>query len=168
MREVIITKILYRFGQKNRFFEGWSWFKFNNLELVLGMTLKFYCCVEKRLKLKVRKFFGKVARNLFALPLLLFWIGWKVNWQIPVLWKPLKRKNISFIASLTCSVEINCIVTVIILENVFGNIKSAVFTYRGIGKGENVLLSLHVCKCSVSASVRYLFIYLLYLRLEQS
>ena len=51
MREVIIT--IY---QKKRFFKGWSWFKFNNLELVLGMALKFYTNVAKVLKLKVRKF----------------------------------------------------------------------------------------------------------------
>ena len=33
-----------------------SWFKFNNLALALGMTLKFYASVTKRLKLKVTKF----------------------------------------------------------------------------------------------------------------
>ena len=46
-------------GQKARkttFFEGWSWFKFNNLGLALGMTLKFYANVAKGLKLKVTKF----------------------------------------------------------------------------------------------------------------
>ena len=32
--------------------------------------------------------------------------------------------------------EVTCIVTVIILENMFGNIKSAVFTYGGIGEEE--------------------------------
>ena len=32
--------------------------------------------------------------------------------------------------------EVTCIVTVIILENMFGNIKSAVFTYWGIREGE--------------------------------
>ena len=31
MREVIKTSILLKFDQKNNFFEGWSWFKFNNL-----------------------------------------------------------------------------------------------------------------------------------------
>ena len=36
MREVITTFILKGFGQKNRFFEGWSWFKFNNLGLARG------------------------------------------------------------------------------------------------------------------------------------
>ena len=35
-----------------------SWFKFNNLELALGMALKVYTSVGKRLKLKVRKFLG--------------------------------------------------------------------------------------------------------------
>ena len=34
-----------------------SWFKFNNLGLVLGANLKFYTSVAKRLKLKARKFF---------------------------------------------------------------------------------------------------------------
>ena len=37
------------------FFEGWSWFKFNNMRLVLAMALKFYSCVEKRVKTKRQK-----------------------------------------------------------------------------------------------------------------
>ena len=37
---------------------GWSWFKFIDLGLALGMKLKFYTSVAKRLKLKVRKFWG--------------------------------------------------------------------------------------------------------------
>ena len=38
--EVIITPISEGFDQKNHFFfEESSWFKFNNLELVLGMVL---------------------------------------------------------------------------------------------------------------------------------
>ena len=43
-------------SEKYYFFEGWSWFKFNNLRLGPGMVLKFYTSVAKRLKLKVRKF----------------------------------------------------------------------------------------------------------------
>ena len=35
MREVMITSILQGFDQKNQFFEGCSWFKFNNLVLAL-------------------------------------------------------------------------------------------------------------------------------------
>ena len=42
--------------KKTTFFEGWSWFKFNNLGLALGTNLKFYAGVIKGLKLKVRKF----------------------------------------------------------------------------------------------------------------
>ena len=38
MREVLIIQILFGFDQKNQFFEGWCWFKFNNLKLVLAMT----------------------------------------------------------------------------------------------------------------------------------
>ena len=44
--------------RKTAFFLGWSWFKFNNLGLVLCANLKFYTTVEKGLKLKVRKFWG--------------------------------------------------------------------------------------------------------------
>ena len=40
------------------FFEGYSWFKFYNLGLALGMALKFYSFVAKGFKLKVRKFWG--------------------------------------------------------------------------------------------------------------
>ena len=64
---------------KIAFFEGWSWFKFNNLGLVLGMASKFYTNVAKGLKQKVRKFWGlthtfaevteeKLVRGLFAHP----------------------------------------------------------------------------------------------------
>ena len=37
-------------------YEGWSWFKLNNLRLALGMILKFYTSVENRLKVEVIKF----------------------------------------------------------------------------------------------------------------
>ena len=61
IRKVIITSILWGFDQKNRFFfDGWSWFKFNNFGLASGTNLKFYASVAKGLKLKVRKFFGVV------------------------------------------------------------------------------------------------------------
>ena len=43
--------------QDGSFWE-WSWFKFTNLGLSLGIALKFYTNVAKELKLKVRKFFG--------------------------------------------------------------------------------------------------------------
>ena len=82
MSEVIITWILWGFDKKKQFFEGCSWFKFNNLGLALLMTLKFYTSVAKRLKLKVRKFLGassyicrsyrrKTCRGIFWPP---YWI----------------------------------------------------------------------------------------------
>ena len=46
--------------RKTTFFEGWSWFKFNNLGLVLGTKLKIYTSLAKGLKLKVRKFWGLI------------------------------------------------------------------------------------------------------------
>ena len=56
VREVIITSTYKDLTEKTAFFERWSWFKFNNLRLALGTNLKFYTCVAKGLKLKVRKF----------------------------------------------------------------------------------------------------------------
>ena len=46
--------------RKAAFFEGWSWFEFNNLGLALCTNLKFYTNVEKGLKLKFRKFWGLI------------------------------------------------------------------------------------------------------------
>ena len=60
MREVIIDSILEglkAWTETNNSFEKWSCFKFNNLELALGMALKFYASA-KGLKLKFRKFWG--------------------------------------------------------------------------------------------------------------
>ena len=42
--------------RKTTFPERWSWFKFNNLDFALGITLKFYTSVAKGSKRKVRKF----------------------------------------------------------------------------------------------------------------
>ena len=54
MRKLIITSILLVFDRKNYFFDGWSWFQFNNF--AQGMALKLYTSVAKGLKLKFRRF----------------------------------------------------------------------------------------------------------------
>ena len=46
--------------RKTASFEGWSWFKFNNLGLARGTNLEFYTNLSKGLKLKVRKFWGLI------------------------------------------------------------------------------------------------------------
>ena len=46
--------------RKTASFEGWSWFKFNNLGLALATNLKFKTSVAKELKLKVKKFWGLI------------------------------------------------------------------------------------------------------------
>ena len=66
MRKVIKTSTLQVFDQKNLFFEGWAWFKFNNVELTVGMTLKLYISLEKVLKLKVIKFWGLIPTSMKA------------------------------------------------------------------------------------------------------
>ena len=45
-------------------FEGWSWFRFNNLELALGTNSKCFTSVTNVLKLKVRKFWGLIRTFL--------------------------------------------------------------------------------------------------------
>ena len=42
--------------EKTISFDGWSWFKFNNLGLALGMVLKFYTSVAKWLNIKPEGF----------------------------------------------------------------------------------------------------------------
>ena len=59
--------------RKTAFFEGWSWFKFNNLGLALGTNLKFYTSVAKGLKLKVRKFWGLIPTFV------------EVTWEKPII-----------------------------------------------------------------------------------
>ena len=72
---------------KTRFFyEGWSWFKFNNLRMALDMALKFYSCVEKRLKLKVQ---SVEETRRFPPPHLPSWIVLKAHWNFFAQWKPL-------------------------------------------------------------------------------
>ena len=63
MREVTITSVLKIFkdlARKTNFFEGYPWFKFNNLGLALGMALKTYTSVEKRIKSKSQKVLGLI------------------------------------------------------------------------------------------------------------
>ena len=57
-RKVITTSIFKDLTRKTAFFEGWSWFKFNNFGLALGMALKFCTSVAKVSKLKVSEFWG--------------------------------------------------------------------------------------------------------------
>ena len=54
--------------------------------------------------------------------------------------------------------EVTCIVTVAILENMFGNIKSAVFTHGGIRKGKCSVD--FACLQMLNISLRKIFIYL--------
>ena len=46
--------------RKTAFFEGRSWFKFNNFGLAVGTNLKFCTSLSKGLKLNVRKFWGLI------------------------------------------------------------------------------------------------------------
>lgn len=49
---VFMTEVIIRMWPKNRFVWGVSWFKLNNLGLILGVTLKYWSRVPKRFKLK--------------------------------------------------------------------------------------------------------------------
>ena len=87
------------------------------------------------IKTKGQKWWGKLAGNLFALPPpILNRIKHEFADSRPV--KNIKKEKYRFHYLIACSEEVTYIVTIIILENMFWNIKSAVFTYGGIGEGE--------------------------------
>ena len=55
-QRLLILPLPWEKFQKNQFFWGVLWLKFNNLGLGLDMALKFYTSVAKGLKLKFRNF----------------------------------------------------------------------------------------------------------------
>ena len=135
-----------------------SWFKFHNLKLVLSMGLTFCSCVEKRLKLNVKSVEANYQGTFlhFPPPPILNRIESELEHSLPV--KTIKKEKDSFHCFIDCSKESICFITAIILENMFGNIKLALFTCGGTGVEE---LYCWVCRCSISASLTYLFIYLI-------
>ena len=153
MREVIISEIIYGFVQKTDV-EGWSWFNVNNLGLVLGMTLKFHSCVGKRWKLNSKSVEGSWKRGFLHSPPppILNRVKNDLADSHPV--KTIKKEKYMFHYLIVCSLELTCTVTFIILENTFGNIKINCFYLRRNRVGEIALMSLHVCRCSTSVSVR--------------
>ena len=53
----ISMRVFYKdLNRKTAFFEGWSWFRLNNLGLAPGTNLKLCNSVAKGLKLKLRNF----------------------------------------------------------------------------------------------------------------
>ena len=72
---------------------------------------------------KSRKCWGKLVGNLFALPppLILNRDESELKDSRPV--KTIKKEKDRFYYFIACSVEITCLVTAIMLENIFWNIK---------------------------------------------
>ena len=101
---------------------------------------------------------GKLAGNLFALPPppILNRFKNKLADSSPA--KTIKQEKHGSHYFITCREEVTCIVTIIILENMFWNIKSAVFTYGGIGNSDVEL----ACLQTLNITLRKIFIYLLY------
>ena len=58
MTEFIISQVYKDLTRKTTFFEGWSWFKFNNLGLTLGTNLKFLPVWQKGKNYKSESFLG--------------------------------------------------------------------------------------------------------------
>ena len=58
MTKVLVTSTLLGLDQKNDFFERWSWFKFNNLELAPSYGLEILHPCGKRVKTKSEKVLG--------------------------------------------------------------------------------------------------------------
>ena len=80
--------------------------------------------MAKGLKLKVRTCLGKLGGELFALspPPVLNGVKNELTDSRPV--KSIKQERDRFHCFIASSVEVTCIATVIMLENMFGNLKS--------------------------------------------
>ena len=120
MREVILHKWYKDLTRKTDFLESWSWFKFNNLKLVLCMTLKLYSCVEKGLKPRVRTCCRKLPASHFPPPPILNRVESELTGALPV--KTIKKKKNRFHCFIDCSVEVTNIVTVIIPKMCLGTL----------------------------------------------
>ena len=94
--------------------------------------------------------------NRFALPLSTILNRVKNYFADSCPMKTIKKEKYRFHYFIACSVEVTCIVTVIILENMFWNIKSAVFTYGGKGNSAVEL----ACLQELNINLRKIFIYL--------
>ena len=116
MREVIITQILYGFDQKNRIFWGVVLVQIQWFENGTTYGSEILQQSGKKIKNKIQNCWGKLADNLLHFP------------SSPIL----NRVE----SDLKDSRPVKTIITAIILGNMLGNIKSAVFTYGGIGEGE--------------------------------
>ena len=125
------------------------------------MALKFYSCVEKRLKLKVKSVEGKEQGTFlnFSPPPILNRVENKLKTSETI-------KKVSLLHCLQCGC--NPFLQHHYTRKHVWKHQINHFYLRGNRGTGIVLLSLHVCCCSMSASLRYLFIYLLYLKLEQS
>ena len=83
--------------RKATFFEGWSWFKFNNYGLASGRNLKFYTSEGKGLKLIVRKFWWLISTFVEVLGEKLIAGGWVGGFLFPIL----NRVNCSWFCFLS-------------------------------------------------------------------
>ena len=106
----------------------------------------------KMIKTKNQKCLGKLAGKLFALPPspILNRVQSELKDSRPV--KTIKKEKYRFHYFIACSVEVTCIVT-------------AVSTYGGIGMGNS---AVELACLQMLTSIRYFFICLLYLWMEQS
>ena len=108
-------------------------------------------------KTKSQKCWGKLSGNLLALPPppILNKVESELTHSCSV--KTIKKVKYRFHWFIVCSVEVTCIVTVIILQNMILNIKSAVFTYGEYGKG-NSAVEL-ACLQMLNISLHKIYIY---------
>ena len=96
--------------------------------------------------------------NLFALPPppILNRVKNELADSRPV--KSIKKKKYRLNYFIACREEVTNIVTIIILENMFGNIKSAVFTNGGKGNSAVELACFQMLNISLRKIYIYLFI----------
>ena len=124
------------FDRENQFFWGVVLVQVQSFKPGTRYGPEIFQLCGKVIKTKRQKCWWKLSGNPFALspPPILNKLESKLKDSPTV--KTVKKQKYRFHYFIACSVEVTCIVTAIKLENMFWNIKSAAFTYRGIGEGE--------------------------------
>ena len=128
--------------RKIAFFEGWSWFKFNNLGLALGTNLTFCTSVVKGLKLKVRRFWGlnhtsvevtgeKLVGGAFleGTPSKELYIS-MIAWMLYLFEKTTDKISERYCLAVTCTTDLMEKTTFVILHIIFYWFLDIIFTYQ--------------------------------------
>ena len=117
----------------------WTYYHTRYGPTILGMASygpEILQLCGKKIQTKSQKYWRKLAGNPFALPPPPILNRNESGFKDSRPEKTIKEEKYMFHCVIACNVEVSCFTIAIILENMFGNIKSATFPYGVIGERE--------------------------------